>query len=202
MSMTATAVATGSAFRVDLTVANLHRSVAFYRVLLGTDPSALSEDSARFEVERPALVLTLHPGPVQLGGPLNHAGLRVPDSEMLVEMQKRLEEAGMATQSQEGVECCYARSTKFWVTDPDRTLWELYTLEADIDHSGFDDPPAVQPEAIPPGTMRQVVYKGPFARVTAEDGTVYCRGEKQSISAAQWELLRRGPGADAFALLP
>jgi hypothetical protein len=34
------------------------------------------------------------------------------------------------------VECCYARQTKFWVTDPDRTLWEVYTLDEDIDHRG------------------------------------------------------------------
>jgi hypothetical protein len=73
---------------------------------------------------------------------LNHLGLRLPDSEALVAVQRRLEEAGIATQRQEGVECCYARQTKFWVTDPDRTLWEIYTLHDDIDHSGFDDPPA------------------------------------------------------------
>jgi len=42
------------------------------------------------------------------------------------------------------VECCYARQTKFWVTDPDRVLWEIYTLHEDIDHSGFDDPPAAE----------------------------------------------------------
>src|SRR5262249_10937974 len=35
----------------------------------------------------------------------------------------------------------YARQTKFWVTDPDRVLWEVYTLHEDIEHSGFDDPP-------------------------------------------------------------
>jgi hypothetical protein len=30
----------------------------------------------------------------------------------------------------------------FWVTDPDRNLWEIYTVEKDIDRSGFDGPPA------------------------------------------------------------
>ena len=75
------------------------------------------------------------------GGALNHLGLRLPDSAALVEVQRRLEEPGIATQRQEGVECCYARQTKFWVTDPDRVLWEVYTLHEDIDHSGFDDPP-------------------------------------------------------------
>ncbi len=51
-------------------------------------------------------------------------------------MQQRLEQAGVRSQREEGVECCYARQTKFWVTDPDQTLWEIYTLDEDIDHRG------------------------------------------------------------------
>ena len=52
-------------------------------------------------------------------------------------MQERLEKAGIRSQREEGVECCYARQTKFWVHDPDNTLWELYTLDDDdLDHRG------------------------------------------------------------------
>jgi hypothetical protein len=51
-------------------------------------------------------------------------------------MQHRLEAAGIATEREEGVECCYARQTKFWVRDADRNLWELYVLEADTEHRG------------------------------------------------------------------
>jgi len=60
----------------------------------------------------------------------------MPDSAALVAMQERLEQAGIRSQREEGVECCYARQTKFWVTDPDKTLWELYTLDEDLDHRG------------------------------------------------------------------
>jgi catechol 2,3-dioxygenase-like lactoylglutathione lyase family enzyme len=128
-------------FHVGLNVADLARSVRFYRTLLGVEPARQLADYARFELDRPALVLALYPSPQGPGGPLNHVGLRLPDAAALVEVQRRLEEAGIATQRQEGVECCYARQTKFWVSDPDRTLWEIYTLHEDIDHSGFDDPP-------------------------------------------------------------
>jgi SAM-dependent methyltransferase len=78
-------------------------------------------------------------------GTLNHLGLRVHDSAALVEVQRRLEEAGIATQRQDGVECCYGRQTKFWVTDPDRHLWEIYVFEEDLDHSGFEDAPRAAP---------------------------------------------------------
>lgn len=142
MITTETAIATGTRFHVGLHVSDLARSVRFYRTLLGVGPAKHFDDYAKFEVAEPPLVLALYPSPQQAGGALNHVGLRFPDSAALVEVQRRLEEAGIATQRQDGVECCYARQTKFWVTDPDRTLWEVYTLHEDIDHSGFDDPPA------------------------------------------------------------
>jgi hypothetical protein len=54
----------------------------------------------------------------------------------------------MPTEREEGVECCYARQTKFWVTDPDGTLWEIYVFEEDIDHRGAGHaPPDVLPAA-------------------------------------------------------
>jgi catechol 2,3-dioxygenase-like lactoylglutathione lyase family enzyme len=135
-------------FHVGLHVADLARAVRFYRVLFGVGPAKHFDDYAKFEVAVPPLVLALYPSPQQPGGALNHIGLRFPDSAALVEVQRRLEEAGISTQRQEGVECCYSRQTKFWVTDPDRTLWEIYTLHEDIAHSGFDDPPAPQPQPV------------------------------------------------------
>jgi catechol 2,3-dioxygenase-like lactoylglutathione lyase family enzyme len=139
--MPAVAAATATRFHVGLHTSDLKRAVQFYRVLFGTEPARHYDDHARFELDRPALVLALYPSPQEAGGALNHLGLRLPDSAALVEVQRRLEESGIATQRQEGVECCYARQTKFWVTDPDRVLWEVYTLDEDIEHSGFDDPP-------------------------------------------------------------
>jgi catechol 2,3-dioxygenase-like lactoylglutathione lyase family enzyme len=140
--MPAVAAAVATRFHVGLHTSDLKRAVQFYRVLFGTEPARHDHEGARFELDRPALVLALYPSPQEAGGALNHLGLRLPDSAALVEVQRRLEENGIVTQRQEGVECCYARQTKFWVTDPDRVLWEVYTLHEDIDHSGFDDPPA------------------------------------------------------------
>jgi SAM-dependent methyltransferase len=42
----------------------------------------------------------------------------------------------MRTRREEGVECCYAKQTKFWAHDPDGNLWEVYTFDGDIDHRG------------------------------------------------------------------
>ena len=79
-------------------------------------------DYAKFDLAEPPLVLSLIPGRPGAGGNLNHVGLRVRNAGELVEIQARLEAAGLHTEREEGVECCYARQTKFWITDPDRAL--------------------------------------------------------------------------------
>ncbi len=134
--VTALPMAPAIRFHLSLNVAELERSVAFYRTLFGREPAKCRPDYAKFELDDPPLVLSLEPTPRGTGGVLNHLGFRMPDSTALVAVQMRLEKAGIHTQRQEGVECCYARQTKFWVTDPDQTLWEIYTLDEDIDHRG------------------------------------------------------------------
>ena len=123
-------------FHLSLNVSNLDRSVAFFRTLFGMEPAKLRADYAKFEPDNPPLVLSLEPTPRAVGGPLNHLGFRMPNTKLLVEMQERLERAGMPTQREDGVECCYAKQTKFWAHDPDGTLWEVYTFEGDIEHRG------------------------------------------------------------------
>jgi catechol 2,3-dioxygenase-like lactoylglutathione lyase family enzyme len=171
--MPATATATAVKFHVGLHVSDLERSVRFYRTLFGVEPAKLHADYAKFEPESPPLVLALIPSPQAPGGALNHVGLRLPDSTALVAVQSRLEAAGIATQRQEGVECCYARQTKFWATDPDRTLWELYVFEEDIDHSGFDDPPPPEMVAPPAGEVWEHRLTDPLPdRIDRPDGSV------------------------------
>jgi catechol 2,3-dioxygenase-like lactoylglutathione lyase family enzyme len=130
------AVETSVRFHLSLNVTDLERSITFYSVLFDREPAKRRSDYAKFELDDPPLVLSLEPTPRPSGGPLNHLGFRLPDAAALVALQERLERAGIRSQREEGVECCYAKQTKFWVTDPDRTLWELYVLEGDIDHRG------------------------------------------------------------------
>ena len=133
-----TDVAVGTVkFHLSLNVSNLARSVTFYAMLFGRPAANRRPDYAKFEVDEPALVLSLIPTTPGVGGPLNHIGIRLADSAALIEVQARLEAAGHTTQREEGVDCCYSRQTKFWITDPDRTLWEIYILHEDIDEHGM-----------------------------------------------------------------
>ncbi len=124
-------------FHLSLNVSDLNRSVAFFRTLFGMEPAKLRADYAKFEPNDPPLVLSLEPArEVGRGGALNHLGFRLPDAPALVAMQERLERAGLRTKREDGVECCYAKQTKFWAHDPDGNLWEVYTFDGDIDHRG------------------------------------------------------------------
>src|SRR5262245_19436685 len=145
-------------FHLSLNVADLKRSVEFFRILFGREPAKLRHDYAKFEPDDPPLVLSLEPQARPIGGPLNHVGFRLPDVPSLVAMQERLERGGIRSQREDGVECCYAKQTKFWVHDPDGTLWEVYTFEGDIDHRGDGQrQEAVQANA--PARRDQVVWE-------------------------------------------
>ena len=123
-------------FHVSLNSSDLARSIHFYRALTGTEPVKAHRDYAKFELNDPPLVLSLHPQRSGAGGTLNHLGIRMSNSEAVVAVQRRIEEQGFRTKRQDGVECCYALQTKFWASDPDGTLWEIYTLQEDLAHRG------------------------------------------------------------------
>src|SRR6185437_1945172 len=140
-------------FYISLNVADLDRSMAFYRLLFNHEPAKCRPDYAKFETVDPPLVLSLEPNPRSPGGSLNHLGFRVGDSAALVEIQRRFEAAGFSTQREEGVECCYALQTKFWLTDHDRNLWELYVLHENLDHRGVGQ---TLDQMLPAGAERPV----------------------------------------------
>jgi len=119
-------------FHVSLNVSDLARSVEFYRKVFGASPTKERADYAKFETKNPPVTLSLEPGgSVGSGGALNHIGFRLASAKELVDLQRRLEMAGLGSQRENGVECCYSRQTKFWLRDPDQTLWEFYVLEDD-----------------------------------------------------------------------
>lgn len=168
-------------FHLSLNVSELRKSVHFFKTLLGIEPAKFRDDYAKFELNDPPLVLSLEPHAPGGRGALNHAGFRFPDSAAFVDAQRRLELAGIQTQREEGVECCYSRQTKFWAHDPDGGLWEFYTLDEDIEHRGAgqaQDKIVPQTPAATPVEVWEHRLGQPFAANSEEEslGEVRLRG--------------------------
>jgi catechol 2,3-dioxygenase-like lactoylglutathione lyase family enzyme len=190
-------------FHLSLNVSDLGRAIDFYRALLAVEPAKRRPDYAKFELETPPLVLSLVPGNAAPGGAMNHAGLRVPDAEVLVAYQQRLEAAGIRTKREDGVECCYSRQTKFWVSDPDRTLWEIYVLHEDLDEHGAGSVPKVETTAFaqdvprPKAVWRHELGQAIPVRIPQDDNSLHEVQLEGTLNATGSDLLL----ADAYRAL-
>jgi catechol 2,3-dioxygenase-like lactoylglutathione lyase family enzyme len=125
-----------------LTVSDVERSVPFYRALFDREPVKVKPGYAKFEPDDPALVLALIEGERgEALGAFNHGGIKVSSTDEVLATRLRLKQAGLATVDEMDTECCYARQDKIWVTDPDGTPWEVFTVLADVEHDTAANPP-------------------------------------------------------------
>ena len=124
-----------SRLQLALNVDDLETAVEFYSKLFQVTPAKLRPGYANFAIDNPSLKLVLFEQPGK-GGTINHLGVEVESSEMVGAAQARLAEQGVATATEEGVDCCYARQDKVWVDGPSGEPWEIYTVLADVETPG------------------------------------------------------------------
>ena len=73
-------------------------------------------------------------------GTLNHLGVEVETSAEVAAAEHRLQGKGLETETENRVSCCYAVQDKVWVTDPDNSPWEIYTVLDDAATFGRTQP--------------------------------------------------------------
>lgn len=121
-----------SRVQLALNVSNLDDAVAFYSKLFKTEPAKLRPGYANFAVDEPPLKLVLIEGTGE-PGTLNHLGVEVESTQAVADAQARLAGNGLATATEDEVECCFALQDKVWVDGPDAEPWEIYTVLADVE---------------------------------------------------------------------
>ena len=110
-------------FHVHVGVKNLQESVRFYTGLFGVEPSVQKPDYAKWMVDDPRINFAISQRSTKFG--VNHLGLQVDEADELPAIKNRFEAADRGSLVDElGVSCCYARSDKHWVTDPQGVAWE------------------------------------------------------------------------------
>ena len=111
-------------FHVHAHVEDLQASVAFYSKLFGAEPTRVESDYAKWMVEDPRINFAISTRGGKLG--VDHLGIQTDTEEELVDLNARAQAADMRLQDVGETTCCYARSDKYWVTDPQGIAWEQF----------------------------------------------------------------------------
>lgn len=115
-------------FHVHVAVEDLDTSIRFYSKIFGAEPTVRKPDYAKWMMEDPRLNFAISRRGAKVG--IDHLGFQVDTDEELATLRRQVAEAGIDAQDQPGATCCYARSDKYWTTDPQGIAWETYhTLE-------------------------------------------------------------------------
>ena len=121
---------------VHVSVQDLAASIRFYRALFGVEPVVTHSDYAKWMLEDPRVNFAISVDRQPIG--VNHLGFQVDSDEELRGMRAQLEAADRRLVSEDGQHCCYARSDKYWVTDPTGIAWETFHTLGSIPVYGED----------------------------------------------------------------
>jgi hypothetical protein len=111
-------------FHVHLHVDDLGKSIGFYSKLFAAEPARVEGDYAKWMLEEPPVNFAISTRGSQPG--IDHLGIQTDDAAELAALKARAEAADMALLDEGTTTCCYARSEKHWVTDPQGIAWEHF----------------------------------------------------------------------------
>lgn len=116
-------------FHVHVSVEDLAASIRFYTTLFGAEPAVVKSDYAKWMLDDPRLNFAISSRGGRPG--VDHLGLQADSDDELEALHGQLQRAELATKAEKEIACCYARSNKYWVTDPAGIAWETFhTLDS------------------------------------------------------------------------
>ncbi len=122
---------------IGLNVKDLDASVQFYSELFGAEPSVLKDDYAKWMLEDPRVNFSVTS---RCGIEHDiHFGIQVDSEEELSDTAGRLRQAGRKVVDEPNAVCCYHRSEKAWVADPQNLLWETFLTVGEATEYGEDN---------------------------------------------------------------
>ena len=116
-------------FHVHMHVDDLAKNVAFYSAMFGQEPTRAESDYAKWMLQDPPVNFAISTRGDKPG--VDHLGIQVESAEELAALKANATKADMALLDEGETTCCYARSDKYWVTDPQGVAWEQFqTLDS------------------------------------------------------------------------
>jgi catechol 2,3-dioxygenase-like lactoylglutathione lyase family enzyme len=126
---------------IHLAVADLDRSIRFYSTMFGVEPDVVKPDYAKWMLEDPRVNFALSAGRHDSRG-IQHLGVQAETSEELGEIYVRLQAAGRPVLEEGRTTCCYAKSEKSWIADPDGIVWETFLTDGEA--TVYGESPALE----------------------------------------------------------
>jgi hypothetical protein len=117
-------------FHVHIHVADLKQSIAFYSKLFAVEPTRVEVDYAKWMLDDPRINFAISSRGHAAG--IDHLGFQTDEPAELEALKARATAAHMALLDEGETTCCYARSEKHWITDPQGIAWEQFHTLADI----------------------------------------------------------------------
>ncbi len=111
-------------FHVHVSVEDLDASIRFYSTVFGAAPTVLKPDYAKWMVDDPRINFAISKRGSAPG--IDHLGIQVDSDEQLTALRAQVAGAQIAALDQPDADCCYARSDKYWTTDPQGIAWETF----------------------------------------------------------------------------
>ena len=111
-------------FHVHLHVDDLSTNIGFYTTMFDAEPVRIEADYAKWELADPPINFAISTRGSGTG--IDHLGIQTDNPEDLAEMKRRAQAADMSLLDEGETTCCYARSEKHWVTDPQGIAWEAF----------------------------------------------------------------------------
>ena len=116
-------------FHVHVSVDDLAGSIRFYTSIFGVGPAVEKSDYAKWMIDDPRVNFAISQRGLKAG--IDHLGLQVETNDELTQMRGQVSQAEIAALDQTEASCCYAKSDKYWITDPQGIAWETFrTLDS------------------------------------------------------------------------
>lgn len=111
-------------FHVHVAVDDLDANIRFYSTVFGMPPTVRKPDYAKWMMQDPRVNFAISSRGLKAG--LDHLGLQVDSDEELKALRQQVADAEIAAFDQAQATCCYAKSDKYWINDPQGIAWETY----------------------------------------------------------------------------
>lgn len=125
---------------VHVGVGDLDGSIGFYSTMFGKPPTVVKEDYAKWMLDDPRVNFAISSGQEAAHG-VRHLGVQAESIEELGEVYGRLKAADRPVLEEGRTTCCYAKSEKSWIADPDGVVWEAFFTDGEA--TVYGDSPAL-----------------------------------------------------------